>query len=88
MDFAETDQMADDLVAGSLGNALLDEVFHQGGRIQEPFIEPGGDPVGSKSRAIDDDDGEVEAGVHGVKSVEKRLLVLLEIAIVSQGQAP
>ena len=34
---------------GALGDALLDQVFHQGRGVEEALVEPGGDPVGAEA---------------------------------------
>ena len=40
-----------------------------------------------RSGAGDDNGGQIEAGLDGVEGVKDRFLILLEITVVSQGQA-
>ena len=68
------------------GTPWTDQVFHQGRGVEEPLVEPRGDPVGAERRAVDDDGGQLQAGLDRVEGVEERLLVLLEVAVVGQGQ--
>ena len=75
-------------MGGALGDALRDQGFHQGRGVEKALVEPLGDPVGAEARAVDDDGGQLEAGLDRVEGVEERLLVFLEVAVVGQRQAP
>src|SRR5262245_50557319 len=59
---AEGDESADDLVCGALGDAAQDQVFHQGGGVEEALVEPLGDLLGAERGAVDDNGGQLKAG--------------------------
>ena len=84
---AQADQPADDLVRRALGDALRDQVFHQGRRVEEALVEPLGDPIGAEARALHHHGRQLQAGFDRVERVEQRLLVLLKVAVVGQRQA-
>ena len=70
---AEADEVADDLVRGALGDALADQVLHQGRRVEVALVEPLGDPVGAEGRPVDDFNtgafhkAAMRAGVHPLR---------------------